>query len=239
MNVLKHCRHGLMVHNKNDMYIGKSLNEYGEFSQEEVNLFNAFIKKDDVVFDIVQYRHPYRRFLKTCRTKRSSFMPNEPQRLIYYTLCANIAVNNITNVYCLQNAVGNKDGRVEIPELDSRKTNNFGDLQLGIHYPNATSSCSVRLIKLDNLNLERVDFIKMDRSMEPEAVMGAKELINKHRPLLYLEADRPENMSLIVKLIRGLNYNIHFHSPLLYSPDNYDQNYNNIFGSSLLNQHAL
>lgn len=32
-NVMKGCRHGMMIYNKNDMYIGKSLELYGEFSE--------------------------------------------------------------------------------------------------------------------------------------------------------------------------------------------------------------
>jgi FkbM family methyltransferase len=231
MNVLKNCRHGLMLYNTNDVYIGRSLNDYGEFSEEEAEIFAELVKPGMTVLDVGANIGTHTVVFSKLVGPKGLVFAYEPQRLIYYSLCANISLNNLKNVYCLQNAVGNKDGRVDIPELDMRKVQNFGELQLGVHYSNAKSSCSVKLVKLDSLIwLERIDFIKIDiEGMEPEAILGAKEIINKHRPLLYLEADRQENLSLLVKMLRGLNYDIHFHSPLLYSPNNYDNNDFNAF----------
>ena len=233
MNVLKNCRHGLMIYNKNDQYVGRSLNDYGEFSQEEVDVFEALLSPGMTVIDVGANIGTHTIAFARIVGSKGTVFAYEPQRMVYYTLCGNVAVNNLSNVYCLQNAIGNSEGRVDIPELDAHKSQNWGELQLGVHYPNAKSSCSVRLIKLDSLiNLERVDFIKIDiEGMEPEALLGAKELITKHKPILYVESDRKENMTLLVKIIRGLGYDIHFHSPLLYSPNNYDRNDNNVFNN--------
>src|SRR6185436_13823027 len=40
---LKKCRHGAMMFHANDIYIGRSLDLYGEFSEGEVELFKQFI----------------------------------------------------------------------------------------------------------------------------------------------------------------------------------------------------
>ena len=233
MNVLKECRYGLMLYNKNDAYIGKSLQDYGEYSEEEVDLFKGILKPGNIAIDLGANMGALTIPLAKIVGPKGMVFAYEPQRIPYYTLCANVAINNLENVYCFQNAVGNRDGRVEIPELNFNKDQNFGELQLGKHYSGAKSSCSVRMIRLDTLNLPRLDLIKMDiEGMEPEALLGAKELINKHRPYLYMEADRHENMSLVVKIVRGLNYKIEFHSPLLYSPNNFDRNDYNQFGNT-------
>ena len=51
-NVLKTCRHGLMVYNRNDAYIGRSLDLYGEFSQGETELFQQVVGIGDVVIEV-------------------------------------------------------------------------------------------------------------------------------------------------------------------------------------------
>jgi len=46
-NVVKQCRHGLMVYNRNDTYVGRSLELYGEFSPGECNLFEQIVRTGD------------------------------------------------------------------------------------------------------------------------------------------------------------------------------------------------
>ena len=55
----------------------------------------------------------------------------EPQRIVFQTLCANVALNNLVNVYCLQQAVGSESGSIIVPNLDYQVENNFGGLTLG------------------------------------------------------------------------------------------------------------
>lgn len=41
----------------------------------------------------------------------------EPQRIIYNMFAGSVALNSIMNVFCYNMAVGNKDGRIEIPKF--------------------------------------------------------------------------------------------------------------------------
>ena len=43
MNKVKKCRYGDMVYQPNDLYIGRSLDLYGEFSEAEVRLFRSLV----------------------------------------------------------------------------------------------------------------------------------------------------------------------------------------------------
>jgi hypothetical protein len=49
---VRHCRHGVMAYLPNDLYIGRSLDLYGEFSEHELNLLKRIVKKGDVVVDV-------------------------------------------------------------------------------------------------------------------------------------------------------------------------------------------
>jgi len=220
-----------MLLNTNDAFVGKSLMEYGEFSQGEVDLLQAVVKPGSTVLDVGANIGALTIPLARMVGPQGTVFAYEPQRMCYYLLCANVALNNLSNVVCLQNAVGKESGRMDIPELDFSQPNNFGGLELRSEYPDAKGKCSVKLIRLDDTPFARLDFIKIDvEGMEPEVMMGAKEIIKKHRPIMYLECDRGEKLSLLVKLTKALGYEIYFHAPPLYNRDNYLNNPRNEFG---------
>ena len=52
MNVIQKSRHGIVLYNPRDAYIGKSFAEYGEFSKEESDLFASVLRPGDIALDI-------------------------------------------------------------------------------------------------------------------------------------------------------------------------------------------
>ena len=54
-------------------------------------------------------------------------MAFEPQPLVFQTLCANMALNCVTNVRCFQKAVGAEPGEILVPAFDcTRKKTTAG-----------------------------------------------------------------------------------------------------------------
>src|SRR5438128_10785001 len=51
-NVLVKAKHGLFVANENDIYIGRALIDYGEFSELERRLLEAYCDAGDVLLDV-------------------------------------------------------------------------------------------------------------------------------------------------------------------------------------------
>ena len=51
-NRLIKARNGFLLYNKNDMYIGKSIEKYGEFSHLEAKLFEQICKDGDIVIEV-------------------------------------------------------------------------------------------------------------------------------------------------------------------------------------------
>ena len=43
-NIVRQCRHGLMVFNRHDQFIGKALKVYGEYSEGEYDVFSQVVK---------------------------------------------------------------------------------------------------------------------------------------------------------------------------------------------------
>ena len=52
MNQLKDCRHGKMLFNVNDVYVGRSLQSYGEYSEGECEVFRQLIRPGMTVLEL-------------------------------------------------------------------------------------------------------------------------------------------------------------------------------------------
>jgi FkbM family methyltransferase len=121
----------------------------------------------------------------------------EAQERIYYALAGNIAINNCFNALAVHAAVSSESGTMQIPNPDYFTPSSFGSLELRPRPSNefigqpidyTGNTVIVRKMTLDELNLPRLDFIKIDiEGMEMEALAGARETIGKYRPILLIE----------------------------------------------------
>lgn len=121
----------------------------------------------------------------------------EAQERIYYALAGNIAINNCFNALAVNAAVSSESGTLQIPNPDYFTPSSFGSLELqqrpnnefiGQQINYTDNTVLVRKMTLDELNLPRADFIKIDiEGMEMEALSGARETINKYHPVLLIE----------------------------------------------------
>lgn len=218
-----------MVFNKKDMWQGRSFEEYGEYSEAEVAIFQKIVKHGDTVIEVGSNMGSF--VAPLARMVGPGYLIcMEPERHAYYTLCANVAVNNFRNVICLHQAGGEAQGTINVPELDYDRTTNFGGLELdkdysgGPHYP-------VFCNTLDSLNLDRCNFIKVDvEGMELQVLKGAESLIKKHQPVLYVECDRAAKQDALVTYLKKLGYAFLLHQPPFWNPDNFYSNKVNVFG---------
>ena len=228
-NKLIKARHGTLLYNKNDIYIGKSIEKYGEFSYLEAKIFEQICKAGDVVIEVGANIGAHTLYLSKLVGNGYVFA-FEPQRLVFQNLCANLAINSISNVFAYQEAVGEENGNIVIPECDFRKNNNFG----GINIQNSKSGIIVNKQKLDNFlnNINSLKLLKIDvEGMEIDVIKGAKELIKKFRPIIYIENDRQEHSKNLIELIWSMDYKMYWHLPRLYNKNNFFNEEENIFGN--------
>ena len=225
-NRQKTCRHGLMLYNVHDKYIGRSLDLYGEYSEGEVEVFAQIIRSGDVVVEVGANIGAHTVFLAQHVGPMGRIYAFEPQRIVFQTLCANVALNSLTNVYCMQQAVGDQAGTILVPLFDYARENNFGGVRLG----DFKFGEPVPVVTLDSLNLHWCNFLKVDvEGMEQAVLMGAANLISRAKPILYVENDQKDKSDNLVRYIDSIDYNMFWHKPPYYNRDNLLGNPENVF----------
>jgi len=218
-NQLAETRDGYYLYNRNDTYIGKAIEKYGEFSTLEMNALTRMCGTDDFVIEVGANIGAHTVALARHVGLNGAVLAFEPQRLVFQALCANVAVNSLRNVYCYWAAAGAKEQQIAVPDLDPERNTNFGGLSLGTGGGGMSVPCMV----LDGfLSLPRLRLLKIDvEGMESEVLAGASSLISKFKPLLYLENDRIEKSEALIRQLDTLGYDLYWHLPPLFNPNNF------------------
>lgn len=226
---IKPCKHGLMMYFKNDQYVGRSLEEYGEFSEAEVSFFKQAATPGDVVVEVGANIGAHTIMLAKAVGEQGKVIAFEPQRRVAQVLNANIALNELNNVMCYTMGLGAQNEIAQIPDLDFSQTNNIGGLAIGT-YPGVTQYSSVEIRTLDSFHLPQIKLLKIDvEGMEKMVLDGAKETIARCRPIMYIENDRRDKSQELIKTIFDLGYKAWWHLPLFFNPDNYAGRSDDIF----------
>ena len=225
-NGLAICRHGPMLYNRNDQYVGASLRKYGEFSAGESEVFRAFIAPGTAVVEVGANIGAHTVELSRLVGAGGAVHAFEPQRIVFQTLCANLALNGCANVFAYQAAIGETPGEILVPFLPPNQPNNFGGLSLH----GTTRGEPVSLRTLDSLGLTACRFLKLDcEGMEAEALRGGANMIRALRPILYVENDRKERSAELIGLLLSWQYRLYWHWPPLFTPQNFAGDAENIF----------
>jgi len=223
---LKNCRYGPMLYLPADQYIGQALDRYGEFSEGEAYFFRRLIQPHWTVLDVGANQGAHTVALAKVAKRVHAF---EPQRILHQILCANVALNALTNVHTHHAAVGRTLGTVHVPVLDYTRPDNFGALALG----HTDSGEAVPLVTIDSLDL-CCQFIKIDvEGMEGEVIAGAEKTLRGQQPILYVENDRPEKSAALICQLFALGYRLYWHLPYYFNVHNFFGVAKNIYGRTI------
>jgi FkbM family methyltransferase len=223
---IKQCRYGRMLYLRRDKYVGKSLDVYGELCQSEADLFGQVVRPGDTVIEVGANIGAHTVRLSQLAGPEGLVLAFECQRFIYHILCANLALNDIFNTQAYCTAIGSKAGTLRVPPIRYDVDANFGGAALT---ENGDGEI-VTVAKLDTLHLPSARLLKVDvEGMEAEVLNGARTLITRHRPFLYVENDRQDRSSALIALIDAFGYDMWWFLVPLFNPDNYAGNKMNIF----------
>jgi FkbM family methyltransferase len=146
-----------------------------------------------------------------------SVLAVEAQERIYYALAGNVAINNCFNATAINAAISSESGTLQIPNPNYFLPSSFGSLELrqragnefiGQQIDYANNTVIVRKVTIDEINLPRVDFIKLDiEGMEMEALEGARQTIDRSVPILLIERIKADGAQL-TQWLEGRGYQV-------------------------------
>lgn len=144
-----------------------------------LELMKLYVKPNTIALDIGAHIGTHTVTLSHLVGPNGHVYAFEPQRKIYRELVKNLEINQCLNVTSYHFALGNKKGKLQM--ASPSKGNEAGT-------PIGTGGNDIRVIPLDNLDLENVSFIKMDvEGFERNVLKGAKKTILRNRPVIVLE----------------------------------------------------
>lgn len=223
------ARHGDFYIFEDDIFISKSLEMYGEWSEGEMEIYKACIKPDMAVIEVGSHIGTFTvPISKLCKAVYSF----EPQRTVHQVLNTNLITNGCHNVYSYMMAVGDEHKLTSFKEVDydssiTKQGFNSGAVQL--KQIEGTGGYPCYQIRLDDFIPAHtpVGFIKVDaETMEVQVLKGASDLIKRNKPILYLESNPGEKE--LIKVVKDMGYRVFEHTPYGWSANNFKKNQDQI-----------
>ena len=234
-NIIKQkFKHGVFSYYSNDQYIGKSLSEYGEWSEAEVGLLKQLLANNENIIEVGSNIGTHTIPLAKQVLKGGFVYAIEPQYQNYKLLLDNVKDNELNNIKVLKIAVSSKEGEAYMNTFDQSIPSNYGDSKIfSFNFKNAESVPVKTLDQLfyDNVKEKKsIKLIKCDaQGQELNIILGSRKIIDKYKPYLYLENDDINTSKVLIEKIKHMGYILFWHLPPLYNPDNFLKNAKNIF----------
>jgi FkbM family methyltransferase len=150
------------------------------------------------------------------------FYAFEPQRVVFYQLCANILLNGCDNIFAKNFGLSDQVDTFDIQLPNYSTELNVGAFSLDAEVrkndyecPSSGSTEAISIMPLDDLNIDNIKLIKIDvEGLELDVVKGALETLgnNNYPPIIFeawanKEWYQPRRQELF-DFIESLGYNI-------------------------------
>jgi len=229
------CRYGLLTYFKSDLVIGRSLKEYGEWAQQEIELLKSLIRVGDIVIDVGAFIGTHTVAFAHFVGENGLIYAFEPNPLVFKVLELNVRQNNFLNVKLFNVGLAAERKLLHLDAFPCNFINNPGAFSLTEieGWKNLACAITVELMPLDEFDLQRCNLIKIDvEGMEDEVIKGANKLLEKFRPFVYAECLSVEDGVRLITLMQNKSYKAFVHCVSVYNPNNFRRNNKNLFGKA-------
>lgn len=209
MNLLETKINDNIIFTLSNDWSGSSIHKGILWEPHITRFLNRNLSEDSIFVDVgSNYGYHSINSAKLCH----SIYSFEPQKHIYDIQLKSIQFNNINNIYTFNTAIGSYDGHTTMTPIDyNHPSVNIGDLSIG------ENGQSVEIKTLDSININRVNFIKIDvQGYEKYVLEGAKNLIYSNYPTIIIEMEEHQlrrfnyGVVTLFELIKNLGYHIYF-----------------------------
>jgi FkbM family methyltransferase len=175
---------------------------------EDRNTIKEFIRKGDTVIDVGGNMGFFVLILNELIGNSGKIYSFEPSKRLTNRLASTVQINNIKNVEIVNLALGEKEGTTSLYYNPKQS----GLSSIVSHEENGFFKEEIKITTLDSFSKaisNRISFIKIDtEGYEPQVLIGAKELIKKDKPIIYIELGGDHQSSSIeaLKVLKELGY---------------------------------
>jgi len=210
-----------------------------QYSEPELRLIPYIVRRDDVAIDVGANRGIYTRSFAKRAARCISLEPNPD-------IAAFLESAAFGNVTVLQLAASDEDGEtaLAIPIQQGHELDGCGTIEISDRFDgHEVARIPVRRMRLDSMNFDRVDIIKVDVEGHERAVFeGATGLIERFKPSVLAEVEerhRPGAVSSVFDFFHARGYrgffflNEQLHDIAQFRLDTHQNVHNVEFGSRI------
>jgi FkbM family methyltransferase len=174
---------GTMMFNPKDSTAGKSIDLYGEYMRDELELLKQVVRVGDYIVDAGAMYGGTALGLSKVVGDKGAVYSFEPQRVLHQILCSNFAMNGVFHAHCRHEALGASEGEVVVPALDVTKEGCHGCTTID---PTNYLGETVKMITVINQT-------RPTRKIDPHHKTWRRSTPNHAKPLRPIPISEPES----------------------------------------------
>ena len=235
---LQKCRHGTFMLLHRDL-ISECMKVYGEWAEKEVLLFAKLLKPGDTVIEVGANIGTHSVPLSRIIGAQGKILCIEPQQYIFQVLNANLAMNSVLNATTLSCIVSDDESTMRLSRNTYSEGGNAGAYEVIESVEPLDWFVPVRTIDslVEQFQLNQVAMLKVDvEGMESQVLSGARETIERDRPILFFESNPSSDGKLLpearqtMEWLGTFGYKFTPYCNPGYNPENFRNNTNNYLG---------
>lgn len=226
-------RDGPMWFPRFDRYVGVALEIYGEYSPDERATLECCVAPGDTVVQVGANVGALTIPLARAVGRTGHVFAFEPQEMLARALIANTMATAQYHVAVIAAAVGAERGTARMPAQDYASAGNFGGVALADQERPDDVVVPVDTLDLALARVPSCRLLHIDAEGSEMAVLaGAVAFLRKHRPIIYLEIDRPAVRAAMPAWLAANGYSGWEHHPSLYGAGNFRGVAQNVFADT-------
>jgi tetratricopeptide (TPR) repeat protein len=206
MSAVAETRVGILQYLPDQPIVGDAIGWYGEYLQPQLDLLARLVRAGAVVLEVGAGVGAHAVFLGTILGEAGHLFLYESRPVLQRILRQNLAANGVGNVTVMRRTLGSRGEGEGMPgEMPTTET-------------------------LDELQLERLDWLKVDASVAAlDVLSGASETLWRLRPLLFLAAADEKALAALTERTREFSYRCWRMETALFHSQNFNRRETDIF----------
>ncbi len=211
-------RIGILQYFPSEPIIGLSVAQYGEYLQPQLDLLARIIQPGSIAVEVSAGVGAHSVALASAIGPEGHLFLYEPRESMQSILRQNLEANAISNVTVMKRALGRSNGAVQYARKEA------------VAGANTTRKAQVATETLDDLQLERLNWLKIDDgSVALQVLDGAADTLWRLRPAMFIAADDETMLTALKDRVHEFSYRCWRMESSLFNPENFNRRYANIF----------